>query len=112
MIEPDLAMAFSGTEGAICQAQDLDAPDRTRDSSDPVTGAVPRERKVGHECEFVERPPKQFQSECSICLLILRVPHLISCCGQSFCEACIGRIREDGKPCPLCIKQARLHDPT
>ena len=62
------------------------------------------ERKVGHDCDFVERPPKQFQSECSICLLILRDPHIISCCGHSFCEACIGRIREDGKPCPLCNK--------
>ena len=90
--------------GAHLQA--LNATDTT--TVNVVTGsrAVPRtdrsKRKVGHEGEFVERPPKQFQRECSICLLILREPHLISCCGHSFCEDCIGRIREDGKPCPLC----------
>ena len=96
-------MASSFFNDATSQAPD--APDPT--TVNPVTGsrAVPQtKRRVGHECEFVECPPKQFQSECSICLLILRDPHLISCCGHSFCEACIGRIREDGKPCPLCNK--------
>ena len=64
----------------------------------------PREtkKKNGYECEFVEPPQKQFQSECSICLQILREPHLISCCGHSYCEACIERVGKDGKPCPLC----------
>ena len=57
----------------------------------------------GYDCEFVEPPPKQFQSECPICLLILREPRLVDCCGYSFCESCIGRI-EAGKPCPLCKK--------
>ena len=64
----------------------------------------PREtkKKNGYEGEFVEPPQKQFQSECLICLQILREPHLISCCGHSYCEACIERIGKDGKPCPLC----------
>ena len=64
----------------------------------------PRETKKisGYECEFVEPPQKQFQSECPICLQILREPHLISCCGHSYCEACIERVGKDGKPCPLC----------
>ena len=64
----------------------------------------PREtkKKNGYECEFVEPPPKHLQSECPICLQILREPHLISCCGHSYCEACIERIGKDGKPCPLC----------
>ena len=94
---------FNDAKGATSQAPD--APDKI--TVNPVTGsqAVPQtKQKVGHECEFVEGPPKQFQSECSICLVILREPHLISCCGHSFCEVCIGRIREDGKPCPLCNK--------
>ena len=55
-----------------------------------------------HECEFVEPPPKHVQSECPICLQILREPHLISCCGHNFCAACIERVEEDDKPCPLC----------
>ena len=64
----------------------------------------PRETKkrTGYECEFVEPPPKQFQSECPICLLILREPRLIDCCGHNYCEACIERVGKDGKPCPLC----------
>ena len=62
-----------------------------------------QKRKMGiYECEFVEHPPKHLQSECPICLQILREPHLISCCGHSYCEACIERVGKDGKPCPLC----------
>ena len=95
-----MASPFSnGAKEVTSQAPD--APDTTLVRAPEPTDP---ERKVGHDCEFVERPPKQFQSECSICLLILRDPHIISCCGHSFCEACIGRIREDGKPCPLCNK--------
>ena len=64
----------------------------------------PREMKkrTGYECEFVEPPPKQFQSECPICLQILREPYILDCCGYSFCAACIERVGKDGKPCPHC----------
>ena len=59
-------------------------------------------KKNGYECEFVEPPQKQFQSECPICLQILREPRLIDCCGHNYCDACIERVGKDGKPCPLC----------
>ena len=64
----------------------------------------PRETKktTGYECEFVERPPKHFQSKCPICLQILREPYIVDCCGYSFCAACIERVGKDGKPCPRC----------
>ena len=64
----------------------------------------PRETKkrTGYECEFVEPPPKQLQSECPICLQILREPYILDCCGYSFCAACIERVGKDGKPCPHC----------
>ena len=64
----------------------------------------PRETKkrAGYECEFVEPPPKQLQSECPICLQILREPYIVDCCGYSFCAACIERVGRDGKPCPHC----------
>ena len=80
----------------ICQAQEAtDRESRPR--------ATPREVKGGYECEFVEPPDsKLLQSECSICLLILREPHIVSCCGHSFCETCIRHVQRDGKPCPLC----------
>ena len=37
-----------------------------------------------------------------MCLLTLRDPHMISCCGHEFCHRCIDRVQRDGKPCPLC----------
>ena len=65
---------------------------------------APREAKkrVGYECEFVEPPQEQFQSECPICLQILREPFIVDCCGYSFCSACIERAGKAGKPCPHC----------
>ena len=56
--------------------------------------------KGGFDCDFVEPPPKSL--ECPICLLIVREPHIVVCCGNQFCRPCIDRIRQDGKPCPLC----------
>ena len=56
--------------------------------------------KGGYNYEFVNPPPNYL--ECSICLLTLRDPHVISCCGNHFCHTCIGRIQGDPKPCPLC----------
>ena len=53
-----------------------------------------------YECDFVESPLKDL--ECSICLSVLREPNLNDCCGQHFCQACIQRIIDDNKPCPLC----------
>ena len=38
--------------------------------------------KTGYECE---PPPKSLRHKCSICLQIVREPHLISCCGNNFC---------------------------
>ena len=56
--------------------------------------------KGGYDYEFIDSPPNAL--ECSICLLTLRDPHVISCCGNHFCHTCIGHIQGDGKPCPLC----------
>ena len=59
--------------------------------------------KGGHDYEFVIPPPKSL--ECPICLLTLCDPHVISCCGNEFCQVCIERVKRDGKPCPLCNEQ-------
>ena len=59
--------------------------------------------KGGYDYDFVSPPPKSL--ECPICLLTLRDPHVISCCGNEFCQACIERVQKDGKPCPLCNEQ-------
>ena len=59
--------------------------------------------KGGYDYDFVTPPPKSL--ECSICLQTLRDPHVISCCGNEFCQVCIERVKKDGKPCPLCNEQ-------
>ena len=60
---------------------------------------------TGFECEFVEKPQEYLQSSCPICLLILREPYQVTCCGNSFCRACIQKIKTKNKPCPTCNKE-------
>ena len=70
---------------------------------DILPRAVPRDKnRGGYDCEFVEPPPSVLQTECSVCLQILKEPCLISCCGHKFCRECIERIEKDKKPCALC----------
>ena len=68
----------------------------------PIPKLFSRENDGGYDCEFVEQPPKAFQTECYVCLQILKEPCLISCCGTKFCCGCIERVKKIGKPCPLC----------
>ena len=56
----------------------------------------------GYDCEFIEKPPKPFQSECPICLQVLREPYQATCCGYSFCRECIERIKARDALCPCC----------
>ena len=67
------------------------------------------ETKTGHDCDFIGGPPKELHWQCSICLLTLRQPYVVDCCGHHFCKACldgatevnvIGRTR-----CPLCKQE-------
>ena len=63
----------------------------------------------GFDCEFENRP-KELQSECSICLLILREPHQTTCCGYSFCQGCIEQIKATIDPvCPLCKSKFSIY---
>ena len=59
----------------------------------------------GYECIFVKDPPEILQTECPVCLCVLKEPYLIDCCGISFCKTCIEPIKSDNKPCPLCNVQ-------
>ena len=54
----------------------------------------------GYDCDLVEEPLDDLV--CPICLLPLKKPHLISCCGRKLCQTCISRIKEAGQPCPCC----------
>ena len=57
-------------------------------------------RRGGYDYDFVITPPKSLESP--VCLMTFRDPHVISCCGNEFCQLCIERVQRDGKPCPLC----------
>ena len=56
----------------------------------------------GHDCEFVAPPPSAFQVDCAICVLKLRDPQQVSCCGKSFCDPCIKRHQLRSQQCPTC----------
>ena len=64
-----------------------------------------RSQNVGFDCEFVNKPPQQFQTDCPICHLVLREPFLVNCCGYSFCKVCIEKVKlkdVDQASCPCC----------
>lgn len=62
----------------------------------------PARLKGGYECQFVTPFSSEVQTECSICLSVLREPFLVDCCGYRFCKTCIETVKADHKPCPLC----------
>ena len=64
--------------------------------------AVAESNYAGFECKFVEDPPSWLQTECPVCLHILRTPYQVTCCGKSFCKECIKQIKADKKACPCC----------
>ena len=58
--------------------------------------------QIGFECKFAKDPPEWLQTECPLCLHILRQPYQVTCCGKSFCKECIERVKANNKPCPCC----------
>ena len=100
MATPDLAVNNKMAE-PLAESDESEGKD-TKLSPTPTSKAGNR---GGYDCELVEPPPAAFQTECPICLHVLREPCLISCpCGQKICRECVEQIKEDGKPCPLCNK--------
>ena len=80
-------------------------PQPTESESD--TGVASKKQgEGGFECEFVDNPPSVLQTECLICLLVLREPYQVVCCGKSFCRSCIQRV-QFSKQCPHC-KEERI----
>ena len=56
----------------------------------------------GFDCEFIKHPPEDFQADCPVCLLVLREPHQVTCCGYTFCRTCIERVQIQKSACPTC----------
>lgn len=61
-----------------------------------------KEMRGGYDCQLVSPPPSHIQTECSVCLHILKEPCITSCCGHKFCRECIELVKTGGKNCPLC----------
>ena len=61
--------------------------------------------ETGFDCEFVDGPPKDLHSECSVCLSVLRRPYLVGCCGNHFCQTCLEGVSREKKVCPLCKEE-------
>ena len=53
----------------------------------------------GYDYKFVGGEPSD-EVKCSICHLVLRDPHQVTCCFNRFCKSCLDQIK--GKKCPLC----------
>ena len=51
---------------------------------------------VGYECKFMDSVPEDFY--CKQCSLVARRLTITSCCGESYCNACI----QQDRPCPGC----------
>ena len=94
-------MAEPLAEAGGDQSEESEGED-TKLSTTPTSEAGNR---GGYDGELVEPPTAAFQTECPICLHVLKEPCLISCpCGQKICRECVEQIKEDVKPCPLCNK--------
>ena len=57
-------------------------------------------------------PPQELQTECAICLHVVREPYLVDCCGYRFCRVCVETEARKtqwpgflGADCPLCKKK-------
>ena len=57
---------------------------------------------TGYLCEFLDTVPEICL--CKKCFLVARRITVTSCCGESFCYACISEPKEQNKPCPECGK--------
>ena len=72
--------------------------DSSSDDGFDIINATPK--SGGYDYQFLEEPSEDLK--CSVCLSVLRDPHLTSCCGHHFCETCIKPIKSRTNRCPLC----------
>ena len=54
----------------------------------------------GYDVDFIE--PLSDNLECPVCLLAVKEPNILSCCGIKVCYSCIDQITTGGKGCPVC----------
>ena len=54
----------------------------------------------GYKCEFLDSVPDDLY--CKKCNLVARKLSITTCCGESFCQACITSIQDNKESCPEC----------
>ena len=54
----------------------------------------------GYLCEFIDPVSDDFY--CKKCTLVARKLTFTSCCGDSYCHACIAETKKQAQPCPAC----------
>ena len=100
-----MATGLGPPAGNRCRQEDDDNDRREQPPNPPIRPARPsvKPHDGGYDCEVLERPSsKLVQADCSICLLVLRQPHQVTCCGYSFCRGCSQRVRDAQNACPTC----------
>ena len=55
----------------------------------------------GYDYQFVDPGPTDDQ-KCSICHLVVRDAHQVTCCGKLLCECCLTKCRNGLGKCPMC----------
>ena len=58
------------------------------------------EQPQGYQCEFIDSVPEDLY--CKKCNQVARKCTITSCCGESYCHACITDIQKQDKSCPAC----------
>ena len=94
--------------GKCCRLEEENYDERRDPPNPPIRRARPsvNPHDGGYDCEFVKQPASDLvQADCPVCLLVLREPHQVTCCGYSYCQSCIQKLKAGGTPCPTCTKQ-------
>ena len=103
-----MATGVGPPAGNRCRQEDENDDGRGHPPNPPIRPARPsvKPHDGGYDCEFVKRPANDLgQADCPVCLLVLREPQQVSCCGYSFCRSCIQRVQADQNVCPACNEQ-------
>lgn len=71
-------------------------------------------KREGYAVDFVRKPPKELQTDCSVCLQVLSQPKMVDCCGYRFCSSCLTQVEQSAgrqQLCPLCGRPfSSMHD--
>ena len=103
-----MATGVGPPAGNRCRQEDENDDGRGHPPNSPIRPARPsvKPHDGGYDCEFVKRPASDLgQADCPVCLLVLREPQQVSCCGYSYCRSCIQRVQADQNVCPTCNEQ-------